>query len=364
MTTAIVLGTRPELVKMAPVLEALERKGERVILVHTGQHYDDNLSGAFFRDLGLRGPDHYLGVGSGTQAVQTANCMVKLEEALSQDRPKMVLVQGDTNTVLAGALTAVKMGIPVGHVEAGLRSNDRRMPEEYNRRVADHVSHLLFAPTKESERILKDEKVWGKVHVTGNTIIDACERFAPVADKKSKAVRKVKFDEFVLVTAHRAENVDDKKVLAGLVKVLTESPLPVVYPLHPRTEKMLRRFGLYDRLANSRNVQIMPPVGYLDFLALMRKCRLILTDSGGIQEEATSPSIRKRVLVFRRGTERPEAVKAGFARVVGTDPAKIASALAKELVSDARPKGKSPYGDGKASERIARLVVGYKEAKL
>lgn len=360
MSTAIVLGTRPELVKMAPVLEALEGIGERVNLVHTGQHYDQNLSGDFFRDLGIREPDRFLGIGSGSQSAQTALCMARLEEAFIGDRPRVVLVQGDTNTVLAGALAAAKMGIAVGHVEAGLRSNDRRMPEEYNRRVADHVSHLLFAPTREAERTLKAERVWGKVHVVGNTVIDACERFAPLADRKGTAVRKVRFEEFVLVTAHRAENVDDPEVLEGLVEVLDAAPLPVVYPLHPRTKRRLEEFGLYDRLAASANVQLMPPVGYLDFLALMRRCRFILTDSGGIQEEATSPSIRKRVLVFRRSTERPEAVRAGYAKVVGTDAARVARSLVLEAKNRRIPHSKSPYGDGKAGERIARITVRFR----
>lgn len=355
MTAAIVLGTRPELVKMAPVLEALEGLGDDTVLVHTGQHYDEALSGDFFRDLKIRKPDHYLDVGSGSHAVQTAECMRKLEEAFDESRPDVVLVQGDTNTVLAGAITSVKMGIRVGHVEAGLRSNDRRMPEEYNRRVADHVSHLLFAPTGKARDILRAEKVWGKVFVTGNTAIDACERFLPIAMKRGKVPHGL--DDFLLVTAHRAENVDDRKVLDGLVRVLDSAPLPVVYPLHPRTKARLEEFGLYDRLAGSGNVTLLPPAGYLDFLALMSRCRFILTDSGGIQEEATSPSLRKRVLVFRRNTERPEAVAAGYASVVGTEEDKVLAAVRREQASGKRPHAKSPFGDGRAGARIARIVM-------
>ncbi|MDD4307331.1 MAG: UDP-N-acetylglucosamine 2-epimerase (non-hydrolyzing) [Thermoplasmata archaeon] len=357
MTSAIVLGTRPEIIKMAPLLFALESEGEKVILIHSGQHYDDALSESFIRDLGVKAPDHYLKVGSGSQAFQTAECMFRLEKVLSDTRPDNVLVQGDTNTVLAGALTAAKMGIKVGHVEAGLRSNDRRMPEEYNRRVADHVSHMLFAPTPDSAGILESEKVWGSIHMTGNTVIDACETFSKVAGEKSRVLENVGFDDFILVTAHRAENVDDPTVLGGLVDVLIGAPLPAVYPVHPRTEKMLKQFGLYEKLAKSENVCLLPPAGYFDFLVLMKKCRFILTDSGGIQEEATSPSIRKRVLVFRRSTERPEAVDSGYAQVVGTESGAVARAIATEAKSGKAPKKPSPYGDGKAGRNIARIVL-------
>jgi UDP-N-acetylglucosamine 2-epimerase (non-hydrolysing) len=363
VSTAIILGTRPELVKLAPVIDALGRIGEPTTVIHTGQHYDDSLSGSFLRDLGMREPDFKLEVGSGSQAGQTAEFMVRIEEALAKSEPDTVLVQGDTNTVLAGALTAAKMGLIVGHVEAGLRSGDRRMPEEYNRRVADHVSHLLFAPTKDSERILHSEKVWGEVFVTGNTVIDACEKYVPVALKRRGAVSKLDAGDFILVTAHRAENVDDPKVLANLVCILEKAPLPAVYPLHPRTKRRLEENGLYDRLASCDNVRLLPPAGYLDFLALMARCSFIFTDSGGIQEESTAPSIRKRVLVFRKSTERPEAVKAGFATVVGTEPSRILKAMKNEVRHPVRLRAKSPYGDGRAGERIARIVLKCKEGK-
>ena len=357
VTTAIVLGTRPELIKMAPVFFALKEQGQEVLLIHSGQHYDHALSESFIQDLGLRKPDHFLEVGSGTQGYQTAEIIHRLEKVLAEKRPEMVLVQGDTNTVLAGALAAAKMDIKVGHVEAGLRSNDRRMPEEYNRRVADHISHYLFAPTPDSARILEDEKVWGEVFMTGNTVIDACERYVQQAEEKSQVAKVIPFEDYILVTAHRAENVDDKNVLEGLMNVLTNAPLPVVYPLHPRTKKMLELFGLYDKLAGSNNVHLIPPVGYFDFLALMKKCRFIFTDSGGIQEEATSPSIRKRVLVFRKSTERPEAVQSGYAVMVGTDADDVAKALENEASNQETPTAPSPYGDGNAGRNIANIVM-------
>jgi len=357
MITAIVLGTRPELIKMAPILDALEEKGEDMILIHSGQHYADELSENFIRDLNIRPPDYFLKVGSGTQAYQTTECMVRLEKILEEKKPNTVLVQGDTNTVLAGALTAAKMGIAVGHVEAGLRSYDRRMPEEYNRRVADHVSHLLFAPTEDSANILRAEKVWGDIHMTGNTVIDACEKYVKIAEMKSKIIDEIPSSDFILITAHRAENVDNPKVLAGLIKILKDVSLPVVYPIHPRTEKRLKEFGLFDELSGLANVQIIPPAGYFDFLALMKRCRFILTDSGGIQEEATSPSISKRVLVFRNNTERPEAVAAGFASIVGTDADIVAKAVENEVNEGQSPNIPSPYGDGKSGIRIADILI-------
>ncbi|MEW5936520.1 MAG: UDP-N-acetylglucosamine 2-epimerase (non-hydrolyzing) [Candidatus Thermoplasmatota archaeon] len=363
MTVAVVVGTRPELIKMAPVLFALEDSKMETILIHTGQHYDENLSAQFLTELGIRQPDYHLEVGSDSQARQAAECMMRLEAVFDEVRPKCMLVEGDTNTVLAGALTAAKMGITVGHVEAGLRSMDRRMPEEYNRRVADHISHLLFAPTRHAAKTLRGEKVWGKIYITGNTVIDACERYAPISEHRSGVIRKIPFDEFILVTAHRAENVDDPGVLASLVRVLTSAPLPIVYPIHPRTQKRLREMDLYTKLAKAKRVHLLPPVGYFDMLALLRRCAFILTDSGGIQEEATAPSIRKRVLVFRENTERPEAVEAGYARVVGTDAKNVSKALLEEWQHPAKPCAPSPYGDGKGGERIARIVAKCKGMK-
>ncbi|HAX97182.1 MAG TPA: UDP-N-acetylglucosamine 2-epimerase (non-hydrolyzing) [Prolixibacteraceae bacterium] len=353
---AVVLGTRPELVKMLPVMDALDKANIETILIHSGQHYDDLMSEVFFRDMGIRKPDFSLGVGSGSGAWQVAECMSRLEKILEKSKPDTVLVQGDTNTVLAGAITGARMGLKVGHVEAGLRSYDWRMPEEHNRKVADHISNLLFAPTKESERILKSEHVWGEIFVTGNTVLDSCEKFAPIALRKRRILKKLEHDDFILATTHRAENVDNPAVLKGLVKILENAPLPVVFPIHPRTVNRLRECKLYGRLAGSGNVQLLDPVGYLDFLSLMMKSRFIFTDSGGIQEEATSPSVRKRVLVFRDSTERPEAVKAGYAHVVGTDPAKVLAAMKQEAARKRAVRAGSPYGDGKAGEKIVRIL--------
>jgi UDP-N-acetylglucosamine 2-epimerase (non-hydrolysing) len=273
-----------------------------------------------------------------------------------------VLVEGDTNTVLAAALASIKMHVPVYHVEAGLRSYDFRMPEEHNRRLVDHMSSLLFCPTSHSAEILRGERVWGSVFVTGNTVIDACLKFMSKAIKVSNVLDSVKFDSFALATFHRAENVDDSQTLRTLVKVMIECPLPVVFPVHPRTMQRLKIYGVIRKLKRSRNVQLLPPVGYFDFLNLMTKCSLILTDSGGIQEEATAPNIRKFVFVLRKHTERPESIQFGFAKLVGTDDCEsILSAIRSHIKHEIPLRKKSPYGDGKAGLRIAKLLKRFQQ---
>jgi UDP-N-acetylglucosamine 2-epimerase (non-hydrolysing) len=264
--------------------------------------------------------------------------------------------------VLTTALAAVKLGIAVGHVEAGLRSFDLRMPEEHNRRLTDHISTYLFAPTRVAERNLKRENVWGKVHVTGNTVIDAVIQHMPMAEKKSKILQALPFEDFILATAHRAENVDDLRVLRNFMEAFAEAPLPVVYPMHPRTRKKLRQNNLWHKIKSWKNICILPPLGYLDFLVLMKKCEMIVTDSGGIQEEATAPPIRKPVLVTRLSTERPEAVKAGFAEVVGTEKEAILEAMKRTQMNNKKLQKMSPYGDGKAGERISTIVVEHVSA--
>lgn len=352
---AVIVGTRPELIKMAPVLKALQARGADFRFVHTGQHYDENMSEVFLRDLGLPKVDAFLSIGSGTHARQTADAMVKIEDFLLKEGCPKVLVQGDTNTVLAGALVGAKMQKIVGHVEAGLRSYDLRMPEEHNRVVADHLSRLLFAPTEKTADILRGEKVTGEVHMTGNTVIDAVNQNASIAERHAKV--EIPDGDFALATAHRAENVDDPRILAGFVRVFLESPIPVVYPIHPRTVKMLKTHGLYDRLVSAPHVRLLPPQGYFDFLALMKRSRIVLTDSGGIQEEATASGIRKRVLVLRLNTERPEAVDSGFADIVGNDPDRILAAMREELASPRKLPSVSPFGDGRAGERIVDITL-------
>jgi len=244
----------------------------------------------------------------------------------------------------------------VGHVEAGLRSFDLRMPEEHNRRLTDHLSAYLFAPTERARANLSRENVWGKIYVTGNTVIDAVIQHLPIAEKKSEILKKIRFEKFALATAHRAENVDDLAVLKSFMDVFAESPVSIVYPMHPRTKKRLRQNKLYTQIKKLKNVQVLPPVGYLDFLVLMRKSELIITDSGGIQEEATAPSIRKPVLVIRLSTERPEAVEAGFAKVVGTKKRDILAAVEAIIENRRALSEKSPFGDGNAAGKIVETI--------
>ena len=352
----VVVGTRPEIIKMAPIVIELQKRRKEFRIVHTGQHYDLELSQVFFDQLDLPKADHLLAIGSGTQANQTATALIRLEEAFLREGPDLILVEGDTNSVLAGALAGAKLGIDVGHVEAGLRSHDMRMPEEHNRRLTDHLSRLLFAPTDWAASNLRKESVWGDVFVTGNTVIDACLHYMPLALKESEILEKVKYDEFALATAHRAENVDDPHVMRSFVRILTKCPTPVVYPLHPRTRKRLKEQGLLKGLSESENVQIIPPVGYFDFLVLMRNCRFILTDSGGIQEEVTAPNIRKRVFVLRLSTERPEAVEAGFAEVVGLNDDEVLQSIEAYLGRPEQLRKECPYGSGNAAERIVTIL--------
>lgn len=356
MRADIVVGTRPEIIKMAPLYFALRKARVSASLVHSGQHYDYKMSQVFFEELGLPEPEAFLGIGSGTPARQTGEAMIGFDKEFSRERPDCVLVEGDTNTVLAGALAAVKMRIKVGHVEAGLRSYDLRMPEEINRRLTDHASDLLFAPTAESVAILRKERVWGKVFKTGNTVIDATMRYLPVALKTSKVMGQVPWDEFALATMHRAENVDDPATLRGMVSALLESPIPIVLPLHPRTEARLKSAGLLGSVRSSENIALLPPAGYFDMLALMSHSSIILTDSGGIQEEATSPVLKKRVLVMRLSTERPEAVEAGYCKVVGTRAGPILKELRAFVRDPGMKVGPCPYGRGDAGERIAAIL--------
>ncbi len=352
----VVVGTRPEIIKMAPIVRALKKNRLPFLFVHCGQHYDYNMSQQFIENLELPTPDYALKVRTSSPGEQTARIMVQMDKLLKETMPCIVLVEGDTNTVLAAALAANKRVIPVGHVEAGLRSFDLRMPEEHNRRLTDHISEFLFAPTSRSEANLKRENVWGKIFVTGNTAIDAVNQHLPIAERKSDILGKIHFDRFALATAHRAENVDDLSVLKNLMGIFAESPVPVVYSMHPRTRKRLRQHKLLAQIERNENVQVFPPLGYLDFLVLMRKCELIITDSGGIQEEATAPAIRKPVLVMRLSTERPEAVEAGFAKVVGTNKSKALKAINEALAKREELPCKSPYGNGDAAEKIVNIT--------
>ncbi|MPZ07159.1 MAG: UDP-N-acetylglucosamine 2-epimerase (non-hydrolyzing) [Nitrososphaeraceae archaeon] len=356
----VVTGTRPEIIKMAPVIRRLMAGGLRVHFVHTGQHYDYLLSKQMLKDLQLPKPYRSFVLRSNSPAAQIGEIMSKLERPFRQIAKKSILlIQGDTNSVVSAALTGVKVGIPIAHVEAGLRSYDWRMPEEHNRRMVDHISDILFAPTETSRVNLEMEKVHGEIFVTGNTIIDAVREHLPIAMKKSKVMNNIRFKEYVLVTIHRAENVDSPRILGEILEGLIRSNVPLVIPIHPRTQERLRANNYSNKLA-SKNIQILSPQGYLDFLVLLKNSRFVVTDSGGIQEEATSPSLLKRVFVIRDSTERPEAVASGIVKLLSISRKHISSSIHLEWHSD-QPKRisirKSPYGAGYASDKIMRILL-------
>lgn len=352
----VIAGTRPEIIKMAPIIRALQKAKLPFLFVHCGQHYDYNMSQQFIENLELQAPDYALKIEASSPGAQTAEIMMKMDNFLEKVEPSIVLVEGDTNSVLSAALAANKRFIPIGHVEAGLRSFDLRMPEEHNRRLTDHISEYLFAPTERAKTNLLRENVWGKIFLTGNTVIDAVNEHLPIAEKKSTIMEKIPFETFALATAHRAENVDNIEVLKAFVRVFSKSPIPIVYPMHPRTRKRLQENYILTKIEKLKNLLILPPLGYLDFLMLMKKCSVIITDSGGIQEEATAPAIQKRVLVIRLSTERQEAVEAGFSKVVGTDENKIMLALKEALDYEGELPAVSPFGDGTAGVKTVEII--------
>jgi UDP-N-acetylglucosamine 2-epimerase (non-hydrolysing) len=359
MTIIIVVGTRPETIKMAPIIRELEKQSVPFTFIHTGQHYDYNMSLQFIKELKLPNPDQSFKLINSRPASQIGEMMTKLDHTLNVQKNRLLLIQGDTNTMLATALTGIKLCLKIGHVEAGLRSHDWRMPEEHNRRMVDHVSDMLFAPTEIAKQNLLKENVYGKICITGNSVIEAVIDHLPIAEKQSKIMQSIKFKKYLLATLHRAENVDDPATLKEVISAFFDSPIPIVFPVHPRTMKKLRQLQMLDEIKKSKNIQVTPPFGYFDFLVLMKNCQFILTDSGGIQEEATAPNIRKAVLVLRLSTERPEAVRAGFARIVGVKKKSILEALTKYLDDPPTLPSFSPFGDGRTSEKILTAIKAF-----
>jgi UDP-N-acetylglucosamine 2-epimerase len=349
MKVLSVVGARPQFIKAAPVSVAI-RARHHEILVHTGQHYDDNLSAVFFDELGVPMPDYNLGVGSGKHGWQTAQMLIGLEQVLLDERPDLVLVYGDTNSTLAGALAATKLHIPVAHVEAGLRSFNWAMPEEVNRVLTDHCSQVLFCPTDTAKNNLRHEGIEAGVYVTGDVMYDAIVHFMPRVDEGGVLeVYEVKAREYVLATVHRAENTDARSSLAAVLDCLAAIPWPVLFPLHPRTETALTRF----ELTLPANVRALEPASYLQMLALEKSARLIVTDSGGIQKEAYILGVP--CITLREETEWVETVKAGWNRLSGRDPDRVLKILSS---SDVFPPEKPLlYGDGRAAERIAEIIT-------
>ena len=354
MKSAIILGTRPEIIKMSPIIRECNRLGLDYFILHAGQHYSYNLNKVFFEQLSLPSPKYNLGVGSGTHAKETGKMLIGIERVLLKEKPDVVLVEGDTNTVLAGALAASKLHIKVGHVEAGLRSYDRQMPEEINRTLTDHCSDYLFAPTEKAKTILLGEGIpEDKIFVTGNTIVDAIYQNLDIAKEKGNALNTLCLAprEYILVTLHRQENVDNSarlaSILEGLDKVGSEFHLTVVYPIHPRSQKMMTQFGL-----EPRNLKLIEPVDFLDFLQLESNARLILTDSGGVQEEACVLGVP--CVTLRDNTERPETIEVGSNILAGASPDKILKYT--ELMLERESNWANPFGDGKAGKRIVEVL--------
>lgn len=352
----IILGTRPEIIKMSPIIKECEKENLDFFILHTNQHYSKNLDKIFFDNLGLSQPKYNLNISSGTHGEEIGKMLLEIEKVLMKERPGIVLVEGDTNTVLAGALAASKLQIKVGHIEAGLRSYSKEMPEEINRILTDHCSNLLFVPTEKSKEILINEGIpEDKIFVTGNTIVDAVYQNSKLTERKSKILEKLnlKKEKYFLLTLHRPENVDKeekiKEIFRGLKLIYREFNLPIIFPIHPRAEKKLEEFNLRV----PRGVKLIKPVGYLDFLKLESNTGLVLTDSGGIQEEACILKIP--CITLRNNTERPETIEIGSNILIGTNSSKILK-IAHKMIDKKRNWG-NPFGDGKSGKRIIDIVL-------
>lgn len=352
-----IVGARPNFMKIAPIYAEMKRRSSEFepLIVHTGQHYDEKMSDAFFNDLGMPKPDVYLGIGSSSHAVQTAKIMLEFEPIVLREKPDWVLVVGDVNSTIACALVSSKLGIKVAHVEAGLRSWDREMPEEINRILTDSISDLLLTPSPDGNENLKKEGIPDeKVKLVGNVMIDSLFRNLEFA-KKSKILEELDLidKDYAVVTLHRPSNVDEKDTFKGLLEALSEisQRLPIIFPAHPRTAARIEEFGLSDKIENS-NINIIEPLGYLDFSHLMSNSKLVLTDSGGLQEETTALKIP--CLTLRENTERPITIEMGTNVLVGTDPEKIKHAAFDILSKDdfAKDAKIPPLWDGKTAERI------------
>jgi UDP-N-acetylglucosamine 2-epimerase len=353
MKILTVVGARPQFIKAAPVSRALRRRTQEV-LVHTGQHYDREMSELFFQELSIPEPEYNLGVGSGPHGQQTGQMLIRIEEVLLAERPDWVLVYGDTNSTLAGALAAVKLQMPVAHVEAGLRSFNRTMPEEHNRVLTDHVADLLFCPTLNAVGNLAREGITQGVHLVGDVMYDAVLHNAALAEERSDLLARLGLEpgKYALATVHRPGNTDDPDRLRSILAALADLEMPVLFPVHPRTRQCMARFDLGPE-SKSGSLTFIDPVGYLDMLALEKHARLIVTDSGGVQKEAYFFAVP--CLTLREETEWVETVEAGWNRLVGADPVAIVQAA-----YDSRPTG-SPlpvFGDGHAAERIAAALIG------
>jgi UDP-N-acetylglucosamine 2-epimerase (non-hydrolysing) len=354
-----VVGARPNFMKVAPIHRAFENyKNIEHFIVHTGQHYDKNMSDAFFQDLEMPHPKHFMNIRSGSHAEQTAKVMVEFEKVILEEKPDLVIVVGDVNSTVACSLTAVKLHIPVVHVESGLRSGDRKMPEEINRIVTDSICDYAFVTEKSGkENLIKENYPEDRIFFVGNTMIDS-QYFALPKLNESSIIEDLKLNRktYVLSTVHRPSNVDNKEQLSDLLDVFEKisQKRTVVIPMHPRTKNNLEKFDLQDKLDQLNNIVVTGPMGYLDFLNLMKNCDFVLTDSGGIQEETTALGVD--CITIRTTTERPSTIEEGTNVLVYPNKEKIEEAVDKYL-SGERKEGSVPYlWDGKAAERITEKI--------
>ena len=356
MKVLIVLGTRPEIIKFAPVIHELILRKIELCIVHTGQHYSDNMDKIFWQSLALPNPNYHLGVKEPTHARQLAAMLVQLEDIMLSEKPNWVLVQGDTNSTLAGAICASKIkGIKVAHIEAGLRSFDRNMPEEINRIITDHISDLVLPPTEHSEKLLLAEGIAkSKIYTTGNTVEDALLANIETAKKNSQILQQLHLhpSKYLLLTLHRQENTDDPIVFArinsAIEKIAEKTQLPILFPIHPRTHRRISEFNIKI----SAQLRCIEPVGYYDFLILQQNAALILTDSGGVQEEACI--LKVPCITLRENTERPETIEVGANLLAGTTEASILSAF--DSMWDKVADWQSPFGGGSAAIRIVDAI--------
>ncbi|MDB2252497.1 UDP-N-acetylglucosamine 2-epimerase (non-hydrolyzing) [Halorubrum ezzemoulense] len=353
---AIILGTRPEIIKLSPVIRECEERGIEYTVIHTGQHYSDNLDTVFFERLELPKPDYNLSVGSKSHGKQTSEMLADIEEILLDIDADIVLVQGDTNSVLAGAIATSKLDADLGHIEAGLRSFNREMPEETNRVVTDHVADYLFAPTEQSAEYLREEGLPDeRIIVTGNTVVDALYRNQKIAEEKSSILREFDIidEDYFLMTAHRAENVDNsdsfEEILSGVSIAANRENVIVIYPIHPRAENKLEEFGI----SVPPGIRLVEPQDYLGFLKLQANAKLVLTDSGGVQEEACILGVP--CVTIRENTERPETVSVGANQLSGIDAEGIADSVECMLKTDI--DWDNPFGDGTAGSRIIEEFI-------
>ena len=363
MTILHIIGNRPQLIKLAPFLGAMRRYPKvKNIILHSGQHYDYEMSKIFFQELGIPDADYNLDIGSGTHGFQTGSILVKLDPILMDVKPDMVIVYGDTNTTLAGALGAHKLHLPLAHVESGVREYVWR-PEEINRKIADHCSDFCLCPIPKACANLEKEGIErGRIFHTGDITYDVFLMSTPIAEDKGE-IRPPR-EDYVLMTMHRAETVDIYDKVNGVIEALRSIPYPIVYPIHPRTKKMLTEFGLYDKLEASGRVRLIPPVGYFDFLKLLLHCRIVITDSGGVIKEAFYA--RKFCVTLDSSTEyKEELFDPGYNVLAGTERDRVMDAALRMLEKSSRPMtiSDNPFGDGRAGEKMAGVIMDRLEGR-